>query len=113
MADAEVVPIGRQPDDAPADEPLLRDVLGDILRRERHAQDRTLSDVAEEARVSMAYLSEVERGRKEPSSEILSSICGALDIRLLDLVSEAHHELARAAHSTPSGGTGPVLALAA
>jgi transcriptional regulator with XRE-family HTH domain len=79
---------------APAAEPLLRDLVGAILRRERRRQDRTLQDVAAAARVSTAYLSEVERGRKEASSEVLAAVCGALGLALLDLVARAHGELA-------------------
>lgn len=78
-------------------EPLLRDLVGAILRRARTAQRRTLSDVAAEARVSTAYLSEVERGRKEASSEVLAAICAALGMRLADLVERAWADLALAA----------------
>lgn len=74
-------------------EPLLRHVVGGILRRARLAQGRTLVDVAAAARVSTAYLSEVERGRKEPSSEVLAAVCGALGIRLVDLVARVGEEL--------------------
>ena len=73
-------------------EPLLRRVLGDILRRTRHEQRRTLSNVATSARVSMPYLSEVERGLKEASSEVLAAICRALEISVGDLVAQAHEE---------------------
>lgn len=79
---------------APAAEPLLRDLVGAVLRRERRRQERTLQDVAAAARVSTAYLSEVERGRKEASSEVLAAVCGALGLALLDLVARAHAELA-------------------
>ena len=74
-------------------EPLLRHVIGGILRRARLAQGRTLVDVAATARVSTAYLSEVERGRKEASSEVLAAVCGALGIRLVDLVARTGEEL--------------------
>jgi transcriptional regulator with XRE-family HTH domain len=57
---------------------LLREVLGDVLRRARTKQGRTLRQVSDSARVSLGYLSEVERGRKEASSELLSAICDAL-----------------------------------
>ena len=57
---------------------LLREVLGDVLRRARTTQGRTLRQVSDSARVSLGYLSEVERGRKEASSELLSAICDAL-----------------------------------
>ncbi|MER5596180.1 helix-turn-helix transcriptional regulator [Streptomyces sp. NPDC002265] len=76
-------------------EPLWRDLIGDVLRRERLAQDRTLKDVAEQARISMPYLSEVERGRKEASSEVLAAAAHALGLGLGDLLSLAHRELGR------------------
>jgi hypothetical protein len=66
-------------------EPLWREVAGDELRRERHQNERTLSDVAGEAGISVQYLSEVERGRKEASSEVLAAVAGALGLRLADL----------------------------
>jgi transcriptional regulator with XRE-family HTH domain len=69
--------------------PLLRTTLGDVLRRIRRQQRRTLADVAQAAKVSMPYLSEVERGRKEASSEVLGAICEALGIELSDLLVEA------------------------
>ncbi|GEK23207.1 hypothetical protein CXY01_37270 [Cellulomonas xylanilytica] len=77
-------------------EPLLRRLVGSILREQRERQRRTLRDVAEDARVSVAYLSEVERGRKEPSSEVLAAVCRALGLRLVDLVGTAHAQLALA-----------------
>ena len=61
---------------------LLREAIGDSLRRARLAQSRTLREVSTSARVSLGYLSEVERGRKEASSELLAAICVALDIPL-------------------------------
>lgn len=86
-------------DDRPrprAAEPPLRILVGAILRGHRERQGRTLRDVAEDARVSVPYLSEVERGRKEASSEVLAAVCRALGLRLVDLVGEAHAHLARA-----------------
>lgn len=74
--------------------PLLRTLLGDALRRHRLRQRRTLADVARNARVSMPYLSEVERGRKEASSEVLAAVCAALRIELSDLLAEVGRELA-------------------
>jgi len=68
-------------------------VLGDVLRRTRREQRRTLADVARAARVSMPYLSEVERGRKEASSEVLAAICAALGIELAELVTEVGSDL--------------------
>jgi len=76
-------------------EPLWRDLVGDVLRRERLAQERTLKDVADAARISMPYLSEVERGRKEASSEVLAAAAHALGLSLGDLLSLAQGELVR------------------
>lgn len=73
--------------------PLLRTTLGDVLRRTRREQRRTLADVARAAKVSMPYLSEIERGRKEASSEVLGAICDALRIELSDLLAQAGREL--------------------
>jgi XRE family transcriptional regulator, stress-response regulator len=68
---------------------LMREAIGGSLRRMRTARRRTLRDVSRRARVSLGYLSEVERGRKEPSSELLAAICEALDVALADLLSDA------------------------
>lgn len=65
---------------------LFRSALGSELRASRIAQSRTLRDVAREARVSLGYLSEVERGQKEASSELLAAICNALNIQLSTLL---------------------------
>ncbi|MGO9779201.1 MAG: helix-turn-helix domain-containing protein [Streptosporangiaceae bacterium] len=78
----------------PPARPLLRTTLGHLLRRARRQQNRTLADVARAARVSLPYLSELERGRKEASSEILAAVCGALRIELSDLLAEAGRSLA-------------------
>jgi transcriptional regulator with XRE-family HTH domain len=73
--------------------PLLRTILGDVLRRTRLQQGRTLADVARVARVSIQYLSELERGRKEASSEVLAAICDSLRIDLPDLLAAVGREL--------------------
>ena len=73
---------------------LLREVIGDVLRRARIDQGRTLREVSDSARVSLGYLSEVERGRKEASSELLSAICGALDVPLSRVLTDAGDEMA-------------------
>ncbi|MGW3230167.1 helix-turn-helix domain-containing protein [Kitasatospora sp. NPDC001095] len=86
-------------------DPLWRDVVGDVLRRERLAQERTLKDVAEAARISMPYLSELERGRKEASSEVLAAAARALGLGLGDLLSLAQDELTRYAPG-PAGRVG-------
>ena len=75
---------------------LLRRALGNALRRLRRARGLTLRQVAALAGVSLAYLSEIERGRKEPSSEVLAAVCRALGIPLVDLLRLAARELAEA-----------------
>ncbi|GAA1782064.1 MULTISPECIES: helix-turn-helix transcriptional regulator [Streptomonospora] len=86
--------MGERP--AEGDEPLMRDLIGGVLRRARLEQGRTLQDVAEDAQVSLQYLSEIERGRKEPSSEVLAAVYRALGLQLVDLVGGLHTELAPA-----------------
>ena len=61
---------------------LMRELLGESLRELRNADQRTLREVSSSARVSLGYLSEIERGQKEPSSELLNAICGALGVPL-------------------------------
>jgi transcriptional regulator with XRE-family HTH domain len=75
---------------------LIRRLLGDVLRRKRQDEGRTLRQLAAEARISPGYLSEIERGQKEPSSELLAAICDALNIRLSDLLREVSVDLAAA-----------------
>jgi transcriptional regulator with XRE-family HTH domain len=77
--------------------PLARRIIGDVLRRTRRAQGRTLADVAEQAKVSLPYLSELERGLKEGSSEVLAAVCDALDIELSHLLVQAGRDLLAAA----------------
>jgi transcriptional regulator with XRE-family HTH domain len=74
---------------------LLRRLLGEVLRRHRSRQSRTLRDVSAAAGVSLGYLSEVERGRKEASSELLAAICRALDVSLAEVLREVSEDLAR------------------
>jgi transcriptional regulator with XRE-family HTH domain len=75
---------------------LLRRLLGDELRRQRLHQSRTLREVSAAARVSLGYLSEVERGQKEASSELLSSICTALEVPMSVVLRGVSDELALA-----------------
>ncbi|MFI5833962.1 helix-turn-helix domain-containing protein [Micromonospora sp. NPDC051300] len=89
---------------------LLRRVIGGVLRRIRLRQGRTLREVAQVAGVSLPYLSEVERGRKEASSEVLAAICRALGIHLADLLEEARDELRRE-RPTPVGSGVPLARL--
>ncbi|OBF15716.1 transcriptional regulator ClgR [Mycobacterium sp. ACS4331] len=81
---------------------LLREVVGDVLRRARTSQGRTLREVSDSARVSLGYLSEVERGRKEASSELLNAICTALDVPLSEVLSDAGEHMARHERSAMS-----------
>lgn len=94
MGDVVAFP-SRPAPDSPAPEPLWREAVGRELREERQAAGRTLADVAGEAGVSTQYLSEVERGRKEPSSEVLGAVAGALGLRLVDLTSRVSRRLGR------------------
>ncbi|MGC5018705.1 helix-turn-helix domain-containing protein [Micromonospora sp. DT47] len=81
---------------------LLRRVIGGVLRRVRLRQGRTLREVAKAAGVSLPYLSEVERGRKEASSEVLAAICRALGISLSDLLEGARDDLRRVEPRIPA-----------
>jgi len=114
-----------QPEPRPQ-EPLWRDVLGRRLRLLRQEQQETLSETASRAGISPQYLSEVERGRKEPSSEMIAALAGALGTTLIDLTEHVAGDLRRqmslaprASHIRPGrtrpGHTRPgdVLALAA
>ncbi len=73
---------------------LLRRVIGDALRARRQSQHRTLREVSTAANVSLGYLSEIERGQKEASSELLSAICDALGAQLSELLREVSHTVA-------------------
>lgn len=92
MADRALTP-GREPtpferavlDRRRPREPLWREVLGEELRRLRLERCLTLGETADRAGISLQYLSEIERGRKEPSSEMIAAVSGALDVTLVDL----------------------------
>lgn len=85
-------------------EPLWREALGSRLRDTRRAKGDRLVDVAARAGVSPQYLSEIERGRKEPSSEMIAAVCGALGVELGRLLGGISADLTRAA-GRPSDGT--------
>lgn len=91
--------------------PILRNELGDVLRDARLMQGRTLRDISSDARVSLGYLSEVERGQKEASSELLASICEALDVPMSTILREVSDRFAMAeAFASPrSLGNVPVM----
>ncbi|MFC0675521.1 helix-turn-helix domain-containing protein [Brachybacterium hainanense] len=75
---------------------LFRQELGDVLRGARRAQGRTLRQVSSDARVSLGYLSEIERGQKEASSELLTSVTGALGLPLSYVLREVSERIALA-----------------
>src|SRR5690349_23191364 len=106
-----------QPEPRPQ-EPLWREVLGRRLRTLRQEQQETLSETAARAGISPQYLSEIERGRKEPSSEMIAALAGALGTTLIDLTEHVAGDLRRQlsrASRTRAGRTRPgdILALAA
>lgn len=108
---ADVLPfpsLGRRPvpTEAAEHEPRLREIIGQVLRDERHDQGRTLADIAEHAAVSLPYLSEVERGRKEVSSDLLAAISVALELSLPEI-------LERSAERIRIGSTGSGIQLLA
>ena len=111
-------PAGRQqpaePDKPSGPEPLWREVLGQQLRERRLDQGETLAETAARAGLSPQYLSEIERGRKEPSSEMIAALAGALGISLAGLTEQVAGDLRRQRAIRASRGSGPVmLALAA
>ncbi|GAA3764133.1 hypothetical protein GCM10022240_15580 [Microbacterium kribbense] len=99
---AEIIPLHPTPQPQPQLEPLWREAVGDVLRRTRHDRGERLADTARQSGVSPQYLSEMERGLKEPSSEMLAAVAGALELTLLDLAA------AVAADLLPAAPTGTV-----
>src|SRR5690349_22464820 len=89
----ELIAFPRPEENKTAPEPLWREAVGRELRDERQATQRTLADVAQDAGVSTQYLSEIERGLKEPSSEVLQAVAGALDLRLVDLTTRVSRRI--------------------
>lgn len=87
--------------DGPVKQVLMREVIGETLREERVGQGRTLREVSQGARVSLGYLSEVERGQKEASSELLAAISGALDLPLSSVLHAVSEKMAMQEHVTP------------
>ena len=73
---------------------IFRRLLGEVLRDQRLRQGRTLRQISGQARVSLGYISEIERGQKEASSELLASICAALDVPLSEILSEVSDAVA-------------------
>jgi transcriptional regulator with XRE-family HTH domain len=95
-------------------EPLWREALGDRLRDIRHDRGERLADTAERAGVSPQYLSEIERGLKEPSSEMIAAVAGALEVTLVDLTAAVVEELrTQSAERSAAVGCRAAFALAA
>ena len=93
----------------PAQEPLWREVLGQRLRALRLEQRETLAETAGRAGISPQYLSEIERGRKEPSSEMIAALAGALDTTLIRLTEQVAGDLRRQQAVGSSRASGPVM----
>ena len=94
-------------------EPLVRELIGESLREARVAQGKTLREVSQAARVSLGYLSEVERGQKEASSELLAAICRALDEPLSEILSVVSEKMALHERVTALPSIRPVARAAA
>lgn len=94
----------------PGQEPLWREALGECLRRLRTERGEILVETARRAGVSPQYLSEMERGIKEPSSEMIAAVAGALDVTLADLTLAVTTTLLGAPVSAPAGPTAYALA---
>ncbi|WP_370949361.1 helix-turn-helix domain-containing protein [Amycolatopsis sp. cg5] len=105
---ADILPF--HPKRAPEPEPLWREALGRNLRATREEQGDRLVDIAERAGISPQYLSEIERGRKEPSSEMIAAVAGALGVGLADLLVDIAGDVRQRLGTRPAGRPeGPVL----
>ena len=93
----------------PPQEPLWREVLGQRLRTLRLDQQETLAETAGRAGISPQYLSEIERGRKEPSSEMIAALAGALGTTLIGLTEQVTDDLRRQQAAWASRASGPVM----
>ena len=115
---ANVYPLRREPERKPhpepqpeprPQEPLWREVLGRRFRLLRQEQQETLSETAARAGISPQYLSEVERGRKEPSSEMIAALAGALGTTLIGLTEQVTDDLRHQQAAWTSRASGPVM----
>jgi len=101
---AEIIPLPTKNREQREPEPLWRDALGDRLRTLRHERGERLADTADRAGVSPQYLSEIERGLKEPSSEMIAAVAGALEVTLVELTAAVADDLrSRAAERSATG----------
>lgn len=107
---AKVYPLRRDPSPPqPRPEPLWREVLGQRLRTLRLDEQETLAETAGRAGISPQYLSEIERGRKEPSSEMIAALAGALGTTLIGLTEQVTDDLRRQQAAWASRASGPVM----
>ena len=107
---ARVYPLRREPEpEPPLQEPLWREVLGQRLRALRREQRETLAETAGRAGISPQYLSEIERGRKEPSSEMIAALAGALGTTLIGLTEQVAGDLRRQQAIASSRAARPVM----
>ncbi|MDA3627110.1 helix-turn-helix transcriptional regulator [Saccharopolyspora sp. WRP15-2] len=106
---ADILPFHKKSSSSREPEPLWREVLGRSLRAAREEQGGRLVDVAERAGISPQYLSEMERGRKEPSSEMIAAVTGALGVDLADLLIDIAGDVRRAGPAVGRRPAGPVL----
>lgn len=114
MAEIIPLPTATAPRTAPRHpEPLWRDALGDRLRRLRHERGERLADTADRAGVSPQYLSEIERGIKEPSSEMIAAVAGALEVTLIELTAGVVDDLRSRATERAVAGCRAAYSLAA
>lgn len=110
---AEIIPLPAKKPAPREPEPLWRDALGDLLRRLRHERGERLADTADRAGVSPQYLSEIERGLKEPSSEMIAAVAGALEVTLVELTAAVADDLRTRATERAVVGVRATYALAA
>jgi transcriptional regulator with XRE-family HTH domain len=111
MAEIITLPTPSERRPAREPEPLWRDALGERLRRLRHDRGERLADTAERAGVSPQYLSEMERGLKEPSSEMIAAVAGALEVTLIELTAGVLDDLRAQSDQRTATGTGTRVSL--
>lgn len=92
--------------------PLMRESLGAVLRAERMRRGLTLRELSAQARISLGYISELERGQKEASSELLAALCDALDVRLSQVLHHVSLDLASFEAETEVAPAAPVASAA-
>lgn len=97
----------------PLGSPLMRESLGAVLRAERMRRGLTLRELSAQARISLGYISELERGQKEASSELLAALCDALDVRLSEVLHNVSLDLASFETASSVGSSSPEVVASA